>query len=132
MLKAASHFSKTACPVPLAWRPATAASSWRPLWVGVDLTGTSALVEEVRWRVEELGVEYGVSPISSVLTVSLGVSAGWPRPGSRSQELISAADRALYQAKVQGRNQIVAQALDLDPEPDNTISDDQTSNLIVT
>ncbi len=37
-------------------------------------------------------------------SISVGASAAFPRPGSRVSELVAAADRALYRAKVAGRN----------------------------
>ncbi|MFH1035174.1 MAG: diguanylate cyclase [Pseudomonadota bacterium] len=87
------------------------------LLASTDLAGAGVLAEEVRRRVEELNLEHGDSPISPVLTVSLGVAAARPRPGSRPQELLKAADQALYRAKDAGRNRVEVMALDLADAP---------------
>ncbi|MBI5522869.1 MAG: diguanylate cyclase [Desulfarculus sp.] len=83
------------------------------LLVGADLEGAMAVAQELRQRVEGLGLAHGASPVAPVVTVSLGVAAARPRPGSRPAELLRAADQALYQAKAGGRNQVVGHTLDL-------------------
>lgn len=69
-----------------------------------DLEGTRTVAERIRNAVEEVrfqGVEQ--LPMGKV-TVSGGVTAFWP--GCGVDELIGAADRALYTAKQGGRNRI--------------------------
>jgi diguanylate cyclase (GGDEF)-like protein len=46
------------------------------------------------------------SPISNFVTVSLGVATILPTRGSTAAELVSAADKALYEAKGGGRNRV--------------------------
>lgn len=62
------------------------------------------LAERIRERVEALSFDTDQGPFS--VTLSLGV-ATWPRDGAGLDELIDAADQALYRAKRGGRNQVV-------------------------
>ena len=48
------------------------------------------------------------SPISQGVTCSIGIATQIPKLGNSFQLIVELADRALYQAKQQGRNQIVA------------------------
>lgn len=41
------------------------------------------------------------------LTLSVGVATAWPRHGGSPPDLLSAADRALYEAKARGRDRVV-------------------------
>ncbi len=61
--------------------------------------------EALRKRVEALTVEYGGERLPRI-TISLGVSILGPED-SRGDELLQAADAALYQAKEAGRNRVV-------------------------
>jgi diguanylate cyclase (GGDEF)-like protein len=67
--------------------------------------GAAVVAEEIRKRVEELGIEN--EKIKNVITVSLGVASLIPENGIEHDELIEAADRALYKAKEDGRNKVV-------------------------
>lgn len=62
------------------------------------------IAEEARSRVEQLQISAPYSP-HSVVTISIGKSIGHPR-SDNYLDLMQKADKALYQAKVQGRNQI--------------------------
>ncbi|MGI6226548.1 MAG: GGDEF domain-containing protein [Peptococcales bacterium] len=70
--------------------------------------GAAVVAENIRKKVESLEIEN--ASIGSLLTVSLGVAAVIPIDSMCPDELIDAADRALYQAKRNGRNQIVRQS----------------------
>ena len=61
-----------------------------------------AVAERLRAAVEELQVRYGAGALPTV-TISIGVSC-FSEHGPLPQDLINAADRALYQAKKDGRN----------------------------
>ena len=43
----------------------------------------------------------------SILTISIGLATMIPQPGSNSRQLIMDADKGLYSAKNNGRNQVV-------------------------
>lgn len=70
------------------------------------LEGAFVVAENMRVAIEELEIPHAASPVSQHVTLSLGVASTIPsRIGSASQ-LVEAADRALYSAKNQGRNQV--------------------------
>lgn len=68
-----------------------------------DLKGAAAAAEKLRAGVEEHPFPYGESQPGGRLTVSLGVAA-YPEHGDTGEELLRAADLALYRAKKSGRN----------------------------
>ncbi|HXU68496.1 MAG TPA: GGDEF domain-containing protein [Polyangia bacterium] len=73
---------------------------------GIDLTGAVAFGERIRRCVDAQAFIYNGVDIK--VTVSVGVAAV-PEVGMKEpQELIGAADDALYQAKRQGRNRVVS------------------------
>ena len=45
------------------------------------------------------------------LSISVGIASMPPGPDQSSDDLMRAADMALFQAKAQGRNQVVVQAV---------------------
>ncbi|SHL99570.1 GGDEF domain-containing protein [Phytopseudomonas punonensis] len=70
-----------------------------------------AMAEQVRAAVQRLGIEHRQSAYDQV-TVSIGVVAGIPGDDFATvDEMVAAADRALYAAKGQGRNRVVLAAL---------------------
>lgn len=71
--------------------------------------GDAGLVAEaLRTGVEALGITHSSSSISKVVTISLGVATLIPQRDSSPDQLIMAADQALYQAKRDGRNRVVS------------------------
>lgn len=81
---------------------------------GTDAAGAAVLAEEIRARIESLGIKHKQSSVSYVITVSLGVAAVVPEPGYQSAILIEKADQALYEAKHKGRNRVaVAENINL-------------------
>ena len=64
------------------------------------------LAETLRLQIERLELSHPASPIGPVVTVSIGVATATPERFSSPEELVGAADTALYQAKREGRNRI--------------------------
>lgn len=69
---------------------------------GADRTAAADLAEALRTTVEETTIRYGADELPRV-TISIGV-ATYPDHGELPQDLLNAADRALYDAKAAGRN----------------------------
>jgi diguanylate cyclase (GGDEF)-like protein/PAS domain S-box-containing protein len=61
--------------------------------------------EELRQNVKEMLIQIEDYPLQN-LTISIGISS-WPQHGTSSGDVLKAADKALYQAKLQGRDQVV-------------------------
>jgi diguanylate cyclase (GGDEF)-like protein len=72
-----------------------------------DLEGALAIAERIRAGVEAQEISLAPRPGTVRASLSLGV-ASFPRDGKTADDLLSAADRALYRAKVSGRNAVSA------------------------
>ncbi|MBD9630824.1 sensor domain-containing diguanylate cyclase [Pseudomonas sp. PDM19] len=98
------------------------ASARRPLDMAVRLGGEEFAVllygasereareraEVVRESVQALGIAHEGSLTADEVTLSIGVSCLWPETGHPLRSIYEHADRALYEAKAFGRNQVVA------------------------
>ncbi|MEM9488973.1 MAG: diguanylate cyclase [Myxococcota bacterium] len=64
--------------------------------------------DRLRQQIEDLRIPHRQSPVGEFVTISIGVATVRPREVEQSDLLIQAADLALYQAKRDGRNRVVA------------------------
>ena len=68
-----------------------------------DIVGAFVVAEKIRVGAEEVGMS--ISGAESLTSVSIGL-VSHPEDGLGAEELMAAADRAMYQAKSLGKNQI--------------------------
>lgn len=73
---------------------------------GTDTDNAVLLAERVRVAVEALGLAHPASSISRFVTVSVGVASMVPDRQQEPDVLVAAADKAMYQAKENGRNRV--------------------------
>jgi len=71
--------------------------------VGTQVEGARGVGEKLRGRVEAIGKELGYP--QALVTASIGV-AGFAPDAPEHEDVLVAADRALYRAKAAGRNQV--------------------------
>jgi diguanylate cyclase (GGDEF)-like protein len=72
---------------------------------GMGTSGAKRVADDLRLQIERQVIPYDGTVIT--VTASLGVST-YPESGSDADDLIAAADAALYRAKELGRNRVVA------------------------
>lgn len=72
---------------------------------GLDAEQAAILAEEARHSVEDLAIRHAESPCGHV-TVSVGVESMVPAGYQTADDLVEAADKALYAAKRRGRNTV--------------------------
>ncbi|MFV3371919.1 diguanylate cyclase [Pseudomonas sp. NY15435] len=71
-----------------------------------DLAGVRGMAQKLLQAVEALALAHELSPLGRV-SVSIGVAASVPGQEASADVLVARADAALYEAKKQGRNQLV-------------------------
>ncbi|MNN20393.1 Phytochrome-like protein cph2 [compost metagenome] len=69
--------------------------------------GARLLAEKVRRAIESLQIPHSGSPTSDMVTISIGGAVIVPDENGDASRLVQAADAGLYQAKRNGRNQVV-------------------------
>ncbi|MGK7887927.1 MAG: diguanylate cyclase [Leptolyngbyaceae cyanobacterium] len=75
-----------------------------------DLEGTVHLANLVQHRLQHLAIPHASSIVRSQVTVSVGVASTVPDLSISAHLLLRTADLALYEAKQQGRDRVVAYA----------------------
>lgn len=79
--------------------------------------GGMTVAEAIRADVEAMAIPHAGSPVSPVVTVSLGVTTGTFLPGMTADMWISKADQMLYRSKETGRNRVTGECAALAPPP---------------
>ena len=97
-------------------RPADLVARYGGEEFAVVLPNTNALgavqvAELVRHELNQLMIPHAASAVSKYVSLSLGVSSTIPTQEFSLEQLIAAADKALYEAKEQGRNRVVVKSL---------------------
>ena len=98
-------------------RPADMVARYGGEEFGVILPNTHAdgafhVAETIRKAVVGLKIPHEKSRVDDYVSLSLGVSCVIPSAGTSPETLVGTADKALYLAKNQGRNQVVLKSFD--------------------
>ena len=72
-----------------------------------DAAGAVVVARKLRVAVKKLALIHEASPVAQIVTASFGVASTESGQATRAQILIDQADKSLYQAKAQGRDQVV-------------------------
>jgi diguanylate cyclase (GGDEF)-like protein len=76
------------------------------LMPNTDLDGARMVAERVQQYIHSLGIPHESSEIDGVVSISVGVAVATPTPRHTAEQLLAAADSALYAAKHAGRNRV--------------------------
>ena len=85
----------------------TGGEEFAVLLPNTEKEGALHRAELIRASIEAMGIPHHYSTVSSVLTVSIGVTCCLPNQESDLQLFIDEADKMLYRAKNAGRNQVI-------------------------
>jgi diguanylate cyclase (GGDEF)-like protein/PAS domain S-box-containing protein len=72
-----------------------------------DSEGALKVAECILRGVAKMNIEHGKSTVAPHVTLSLGVTTAIPGPKNSLSAFVDTADRALYEAKKQGRNRVI-------------------------
>jgi len=75
---------------------------------GRDLDAATAVAEALRVAVQARAMPHPASAVAPHVTVSIGVATALPDAARAPEWLVASADRAMYAAKLQGRNRVCA------------------------
>lgn len=73
---------------------------------GMSVEQALVIAEMLRKAIVQEELEHPASPLSAYVTASIGVTVVTPSENSPAEQLVAAADMALYEAKRSGRNQV--------------------------
>ncbi|AVH73250.1 response regulator [Nostoc sp. 'Lobaria pulmonaria (5183) cyanobiont'] len=76
-----------------------------------DTKGATHVADIICHAVRALAIPHQNSQVGSYVTISVGFTTEIPQPDSNLEEIIAAADRALYEAKAAGRDRFVQNIL---------------------
>ncbi|MDK8464623.1 diguanylate cyclase [Marinobacter sp. SS13-12] len=71
---------------------------------GTDVDAAMEIAALIREQIIAAGIEHDCNPVEPYLTISIGVSTVVPHSDLTMEDLVSAADKALYKVKESGRN----------------------------
>lgn len=71
-----------------------------------DAEAAAVVAERCRKLVFKEQIQHGASPVSQLLTVSMGTATVTPSADDRLEDFVESADRQLYRAKQGGRDQV--------------------------
>ena len=74
---------------------------------GIDSENACYVAQNIRYQLEAKGISHLANPDSKIVTLSLGIATMIPQENAEPTDLLAQADRALYEAKKQGRDRAV-------------------------
>ena len=80
-------------------------------------TGAIHVAEEIRAAIHDRAIAHRSSSVRPIVTMSLGLATMIPQVECKPEYLLYAADRALYRAKVEGRDRVCIETVTLTAEP---------------
>ncbi|MFP4111000.1 MAG: diguanylate cyclase [Desulfonatronovibrio sp.] len=69
-----------------------------------DKDGAKLIADRIHKTLKELAIPHETSPVSRIVTISIGISTTVPEKNASLEDFIKSADKMLYHAKDSGRN----------------------------